>query len=143
MLKRIAIWSAVALFVGACVCAWAYRQTGQAAWIHATTSALRDYSGPSTSLKPVRSGEWVVNAGDHGYMLFSDGWAIFVAHTFHESERIGDVALLRTSDGGLYISHFHFCVGVTEYVGRPRPQNIQDFLRKYGGVHGWKRIPNS
>jgi len=91
----------------------------------------------------MRDGEWVAIAGDHAYMLFTDGWAVFVAHTFHDSERIGDVALLRASDGTLYISHFHFCVGVTEYVGSPRPQNIQGFLQKYKDIHGWKRIPNS
>ena len=142
MLKRIAIWSAVALFI-LCLGAWAYRQTGQAAWIHGATTALRGYPAPSPDLKPMRDGEWVAIAGDHAYMLFTDGWAVFVAHTFHDSERIGDVALLRASDGTLYISHFHFCVGVTEYVGSPRPQNIQGFLQKYKDIHGWKRIPNS
>ena len=142
MFKRITIGLVVVLFVGA-LGAYGFRRASQAAWVHTTTSALKGYPAPSADMKPGQDGGWVVDAGDHAYMLFGDGWAVFTAHTFHDSERIGDVAIFRASDGTLYISHFHFCVGLAWYVGPPRPKNLQEFLQKYGAEQRWERLPNS
>lgn len=111
----------------------------QALWIKKTTQKLQDRGAPSAELMhTLKPGQW---AG-HGYLLFSNGWASFACHTIHDSEEIGDVALLRTSDGAIYISHYHFCVGEGEFwfSHRAQPKNFSKFLElKIFSGQGWKR----
>ncbi len=86
----------------------------------------------------IRSSE--TNAwADKGYLVFSNGWASFTSHSSHDSEKIGDVSLLRTSDGDYYISDFHFCLGVCEFSIRPK--DFSEFLALYGDKHHWIKKP--
>jgi len=62
---------------------------------------------------------------------------------------VGDIGLLRDSEGSYYICQYHFCVGLHEYwqqvrppqEQRPRPRDIGHFIELYGQTNGWKRIP--
>ena len=144
MRKWVAIGVAVALVVGACCGALVLRHTSQAGWIHTTVRILQSWPPPSPEIKLAAKGDWAVNVGDRrGYLLFVDSWAVFAAHTLHASERIGDVALLQASDGAIYISHFHFCVGLGEFSDQPQPKDLQDFLQEYGAKQQWQRLSGS
>ncbi len=114
-------------------------------WIRSATRQLRQVPPPPASLgSSLGSGEW---AGE-GYILFTNGWACFRSHTFHASEEVGDIGLLRASDGSFYICHFHFCLGLGAYwtatwagvKPRPRPRDIRHFIEIYGPTQGWTRI---
>jgi hypothetical protein len=80
-----------------------------------------------------------------GFLIFSNGWAAYKIHTIHDGEDIGDTTVLRTSEGALYLSHTHFCTGITEMM-RPRPHSedspaspsdAKDFFEGYGKWQGW------
>jgi hypothetical protein len=114
-------------------------------WIRTALKELQQMPPPPADFAAsLGDGEW---AGQR-YLLFTNGWACFSYHTFHASERVGDIGLLRASDGSLYIAHFHFCVGLTEYSQRvlpserqqPRPRDMAHFIELYGPKHGWKRL---
>jgi hypothetical protein len=109
----------------------------QAQWLAKTTQELRSCVPPPaylvTNLPP---GRWVAQR----YLIFSNDWACFAYHTFHRSERIGDVALLRGADGSFYISRYHFCAGLPEDPDAPQPKDLADFLKTYGTDQQWKRL---
>ena len=114
------------------------RRHAQAQWLKSAAQELQSRGTPPADLMhTLPMGRWAGN----GYILFSNGWAAFACHTFHDSEKIGDVALLRTPDGVLYVSHFHFCIGETEYYGWPQPRDFSSFLEIFGAKQGWKRKP--
>jgi hypothetical protein len=140
MNKRIAIGLAVALAICASCEAFMLWRTSQVYWIRTTVRMLRSYSPPPASKKTVGDGKWIVMTADREYLVFSNGWAYFAANTIHESERIGDVAILCASDGTLYISHFHFCIPHIVLPRQPQPKDLQDFLRKSGANQGWKKL---
>ena len=108
----------------------------QAQWLENERQTLASRAAPSAGLvQTFRPGDW---AGQ-GYLVFSNGWASFAFHTFHDSEKIGDIALLRTSEGVFYTSHFHFCVGETEFSSQPQPRDVSQFLEIYGAKQGWSK----
>jgi hypothetical protein len=128
--------------------AWRPWESARERWLRAATRQLRQLPPPPASLaSSLGSAEW---AGQ-GYMLFTNGWACFTSQTFHSSMQVGDIGLLRSSDGSFYTCHFHFCVGMEgEYgqvswapeVKRPRPRDIKHFIELYGETQGCKRIPD-
>jgi hypothetical protein len=118
------------------------RDVAQAQWLKSATQELQSRGAPSTELMhTLQPGQW---AG-HGFILFTNGWASFAYHTFHDSEEIGDVALLRTSDGIFYVSHFHFCVGEAEFWAphKIQPKDFSQFLELYGAKQDWKKKPDA
>lgn len=78
-------------------------------------------------------------------LVFSNGWAAYKTHTIHEGNDVGDVAVLRTSDGLFYVSHTHFCAGITglmepsPYDEEPcaQPADAGNFLAGVGRFQGW------
>ncbi len=123
----------------------AQSQLAREQWLLSTKASLSEAANPTAVTMPLPEGEdWAAL----DVIRFSDGWARFACHTFHDSERIGDIALLRASDGTFYISDFHFCVGILEYSQQllelakrqPPPKNIGHFIEQYGPVHGWKKL---
>jgi hypothetical protein len=135
MKSRIII--SLALIIVGLVAASIYRHKhAQAQWLENARQTLASRNAPTADIvHTFRSGNW---AGQ-GYLTFSNGWASFDFHTFHDSEKIGDIALLRTSDGVYYTSHFHFCVGETEFSSQPQPRDISQFLEIYGAKQGWTK----
>jgi len=108
----------------------------QAQWLENERQTLVSRGAPAADLvHTFRPGDW---AGQ-GYLIFSNGWASFAFHTFHDSTKIGDVALLRTSEGVFYVSHFHFCVGETEFTSQPQPRDVSQLLEIYGAKQGWTK----
>jgi len=77
--------------------------------------------------------------------MFSNGWAAYKIHTSHQGEEIGDTTVLRTSEGALYVSHAHFCTGITEWMQprpnpddpHPPPSGAKEFFQHYGQWQGW------
>jgi cytochrome c1 len=113
-------------------------ERAQAQWLASACQTLTSQKPPAAELSHnFLEGSW---AGD-GYLIFSNGCAACAFHTFHESEKIGDIALLRTSDGVFFTSHFHFCVGELEFLNEPQPRDFPEFLKIYGGKHGWIKSP--
>lgn len=118
----------------------------QALWLENARKTLAGRSAPPADLiQTIRSTDW---RGDgawagHGYLVFTNGWASFAFNTFHESTKIGDIALLRTSDGAYYISHYHFCMGESEFNDVPMPMNFSQFLGTFGVQQGWTRKPQA
>ncbi|MGC3961552.1 MAG: hypothetical protein QM813_27600 [Verrucomicrobiota bacterium] len=109
-------------------------------WLqHAITQLEKRGAPPTTlTLAPDRK-EWAAK----GYLLFVKGWAAFESHSSHDSARIGDIGLLRTSDGAFYTNDFHYCLGESEYHGskQAQPNNFLDFLERYGNTQKWKQLP--
>ena len=148
-MRRLIIITVVALVaVSTVLLVWRPWEMTRERWIHSAMQRLREMPPPPTNLvTSVGEGDW---AGK-GYMLFSNGWACFSYHTFHESERVGDIALLRASDGSFYVCHFHFCVGLGEYWQSVRPpeerqlqpRDIGHFIELYEKKQGWKRLPDA
>ena len=134
--------------VSAALLSWQPWQMTSERWIRNSVVQLRQMPPPPAGLaSSLGQGEW---AGQ-GYLLFTNGWACFASTTFHSSERVGDIGLLRASDGSFYICHFHFCVGLLEYrqdIRRPeerqgRPQDIGQFIEHYGKINGWERLADN
>src|SRR5262245_6087506 len=117
-MRRAKIIASIVLFcaIVGVLAAWRPWEMTREQWIRETLVELRQSPPPpgdiSTHLTAkLPDGVSEVMWAGAGYMIFEDGWARFIHHTFHSSERIGDVALLRASDGSIYVSRFHFCVG--------------------------------
>jgi hypothetical protein len=109
-------------------------------WAEKSIEQLRQKGPPPTSLTAALSEDiWAAD----GYLIFTNGWAAFNSHTFHDSSFLGDVAVLAASDGSIYISHYHFCITFGEYRSRPRPKDIEEFIRLYGRIQSWKKISGS
>ena len=139
MKSRIAILLAFLIASSIAVLFYTHRRA-QTLWLENASQTLASRGAPPADLiHTFRPGNWAGN----GYILFSNGWAAFACHTFHDSTKIGDIALLRTSEGIPYESHFHFCIGVTEYYSQPQPKDFSRFLEIYGAKQGWKRKPDA
>lgn len=82
------------------------------------------------------------------YLVFSNGWVGYRINTIHDDEAIGDIAVLRSSDGALYYSTQHYCVGITEWmepeftgeVNPAPPSNLRDYLAHYGRAQRWNTL---
>ena len=117
-----------------------WHKHAQAQWLENAKHTLAGRTAPSHDLvHTFRPAAWA----DQGYLIFSNGWAAFAFHTFHDSRKVGDIALLRTSDGVCYVSHYHFCVGEDEFFGQPQPRDVAQFLKIYGAKQGWKKQPDA
>ena len=148
MRRSLIIGVVVLVAITASLLTWRPWELTRKRWIHNAMHQLRQTTPPPANLaSSLGQGEW---AGQ-SYLLFTNGWACFRSHTFHSSERVGDIGMLRASDGSFYICHFHFCVGLKEYwqeVRPPeeqqaRPRDINHFIELYGKTHGWKRLPDA
>lgn len=109
----------------------------QAVWLWSQVQKLQNRSAPPSTVITNKS-ELRLWAKD-GYLVFSNGWAAFACHTFHDSEEIGDIALLRTTDGIFYVSHYHFCCGETIFDCGDQPKDFSQFLEAFGAKQNWTR----
>lgn len=117
-------------------------------WIHEAKLQLQNVPPPPANLiNSLGSEQWAKS----GYLFFTNGWARIISHTIHDSERVGDVALLRSSNGTLFMSRFHFCTGEYEYfvlgsvpgeadVSEGKPADIQHFIQRFGKRHDWNLV---
>ncbi len=109
-------------------------------WLQHAVEELQKRSTPSAELiqSPSRK-EWA----DNGYLLFTNGWAAFMSHSSHDSQKIGDIGLLLTSDGVFYTNDFHYCMGESEYHGgkQTQPKDFAHFFELYGVKQEWKKKP--
>jgi hypothetical protein len=122
-----------------CLTAFVYWRTSQKYWINATVRTLRSYPPPPAGITTVGDGKWIVGNSGRSYLVFSNGWAGIAINNREQSERLGDLAIMCASDGTVYISHYHFDVGIRELSERrPQPKDLQDFLRK--DPHGWQKL---
>ena len=138
--------------VAATFLAWRPWELRRERWIRSAMRQLRQAPPPPTSLAPsLSSKEWTLDYDGQGYIFFTNGWAWFATHTVESSKRVGDIGLLRASDGSFYICHHHFSYGVGAYLQwpkandkqQPRPRDIRHFIELYGQTQGWKRIPDA
>jgi hypothetical protein len=103
----------------------------QAIWLWSEVQRLQNLGAPPMTLATNREpNAW----SKDGFLVFSNGWAAFACHTIHDpdSENIGDIALLRTSDGIIYVSYYHFCCGEWTFDTEDRPRDFSQFLEVYG-----------
>ena len=127
----------VLILIGFQLIRLALQRHAQSQWLQTTIKTLEKRGSPSANLvQAFRPDAW---AGE-GYILFSNGWAQFACHTFHDSEKIGDIAAIRTPDNIIYVSHFHFCISESEYYGLPQPKDFAQFLEIFGPKQGWKKM---
>jgi hypothetical protein len=116
------------------------RVVQQDRWMQHSIKQLHQKEAPPASLaNALPEGVWAKD----GYLLFTNGWAAFTSHTFHDSLLLGDVAVLVASDGSTYLSHYHFCITEGEYRFRPRPRDIGESIGIYGRMQSWKKISNA
>jgi len=77
------------------------------------------------------------------YFLFTNGWATYDLHSVHAMDGLGDLAMLRLSDGRLYFSKLHYCMGITDMMQpsgpeqSTQPANADDFLKGVGRYQQW------
>ena len=121
----------------------------QAVWLWSEVQDLQNRGTPSASLVTnIESRAWAKNGSrvwaESGFLVFSNGWASFACHTIHDSEDIGDVALLRTSDGVFYVSYYHFCMGEGSFAATEQPKDFPQFLEFFEVDQKWTRgvVPN-
>lgn len=108
----------------------------QAVWLWSSVQELQNRGLPPANFtNGLPPGVWA----NHGFLVFSNGWASFAYHTVHETGDVGDIALLRTSEGIFYVSHYHFCCAEATFYSERQPKDIADFLEMFGAKHGWKR----
>jgi hypothetical protein len=106
----------------------------QAVWLWEEVQHLQNLGAPSLASATNReSGFWAKD----GFLIFSNDWAAFSCHTFHDSEDIGDVALIRTSTGVFYVSYYHFCCGESTFDSEDRPKDFLQFLELFGARQNW------
>lgn len=138
-MRRLVIIAAVssAIFlIGLAV--WTPATVAQARWLRKTAVELHACGPPPPEARAsLAPGRWA----NERYLIFSNDWASFAYNTFHDSERLGDIALLRGADGSLYVSHYHFCTGLPDPPNAPRPANLADFLRLNEAKQKWIRQP--
>ena len=103
-------------------------------WIQVVISSMaRQQSPRADCLSALPTGKWVLQ----DVLVFEKGWAAFRCCTFHRSEIIGDRAVIRTSEGKVYVSAQHFCRGIMRYWDERQPKDINDFLSKYEQSEHW------
>ena len=112
-------------------------------WIRQAVQRLEQAGPPPKDLgQSPPYAPWVVP----GYFVFSNGWAAYDLHSFHASDGMGDIALLRLSDGRLYTSKMHFCGGITDMMQPsgseqlPRPADAKDFFENCGRFQQWNLL---
>lgn len=138
-----------------------FRVQDQRAWIQNAVAELAQVPPPPTNQNPATTW-WIapgfqmvtnrnsIPPGKTGYLLFSNGWAAYKIHTGHQRGGIDDTAVLRDSEGDLYVGRRHLCAGITEWmspnplsdfffseVQPARPVDMEDFLATYGKLQGW------
>ena len=108
-------------------------------WLQTAINELKSRSAPSNeAILEANTNGWVTS----NHLIFSNDWATYKIHTFHESDDLGDINLLRGPDGTLYLSHFHFCVGIYGEIPAEdgRPKDFKEFLAHYGTQQNWKLL---
>jgi hypothetical protein len=129
---------------------WRSRKQLQArrAWISTTAQQLAHAPPGINEVDPrVPQTKWVFP----NFLIFSNSWAGYRIHTIHDGDEIGDITLLRTSGGALYMSETHFCTGITEMMrprpdlegSMPAPSDEKDFLESYGRLQGWHLVTSN
>jgi hypothetical protein len=105
-------------------------------WVWLNARQLAEAGPPSAELQNgAITGRWV----QQGYLLFSNGWAGYRIHTTHACDGLGNMALVRTPDGVLYLSKLHYCGGIGEWMVPPPATSLgppmqESFLRGRGNT---------
>lgn len=109
-------------------------------WIQQTAQRLKQVQPPTTEPGPgAPDAPWVVP----GYFIFKNGWAAYDHHSVHAMDGLGDLAVLRLSDGRLYFSKLHYCCGMTDMMQPsgpeqlPQAEDAEDFLAGTGRYQQW------
>lgn len=111
-------------------------------WVWLNARQLAEAGQPSAELQNgAIPGRWI----QRDYLLFSNGWAGYRIHTTHAEDGLGNMALLRTDDGALYLSKLHYCVGIGEWMvptisELPQPASAGEFLSGLGKYQEWNRL---
>jgi hypothetical protein len=117
----------------------ALRQKKEHDWMQTAIHQLSRTPPPSPDLG------WGTNTLDWitpDYLVFSNGWAVYKMHWFHENDGMRDMAFLRGPDGALYFTRRHFCGGGLEPgKNKVRPRDLKEFLEKYDT--SWRPYPGS
>ena len=124
-----------------------FNVAAQRRWIQQTVQELAQKASPPFGLKQC-AGDSSENTWWRlpGYLIFSNGWAAYKINTIHNSSKVGDVAVLKTSDGAYYYCHSHFCTGISEWMDTgpysigPAPADAKDFLTHCGKFQGWNLL---
>ena len=112
---------------------------GERRWIRAAKNELDGLGQPPPRFTEGVQGEWASGP----WLIFSSGWACFTCRNIHFQEDPRDIALLRTSNGQYYLSHFHFEFGTGTYLQQSKPRDLEDFMSRYEQEQGWKRLPGT
>jgi hypothetical protein len=114
----------------------------QAVWLWSAVQKLQNLGAPSPNVTTNLDASWWAK---DGFLVFSNGWVSFAYHTFHDSEDIGDIALLRTPEGVFFVSYYHFCLGATTFDTRDQPKDFSEFMQVFGTEQKWTRgmVPNN
>jgi hypothetical protein len=104
----------------------------------AAPPSLPPASGTNTS----RENSWW---GHPNYLIFSNGWAAYRINSIHDGPDVGDIAVLRTSEGAFYYSNQHYCAGITESMDPmpgakeeiAAPSDLKDFLEHDARPQRW------
>jgi len=126
--------TAIIVLIYTCLVALTYWRTSQTYWIRTTVRMLKSYPPPPVSKTTFEDRKWMITVSGRTYFVFSNGWACFAAINRDESPRIGDVAILSTSEGTLYISHHNLDAGIKGQFrpGQSQPKDLKDFMNLSG-----------
>lgn len=113
-------------------------------WTQAAFAALQHvHPPPAERLQSAENAQWLGS----DYLVFSNGWAAYKLHSWHANDGMGDIALMKTSDGPVYFSDFHFCGGITTDMElqpngeiKTRPRDAKDFLKHYANRQSWRNF---
>jgi hypothetical protein len=117
----------------------------QRRWMVKAVQELSKVAPPSFESKPSTNAWENTWLGHPEYLLFSNDWAAYRINTIHDIPEIGDITVLRSSDGRFYSSRMHYCVGIGEWMDpepmsdrqSPAPSDLTDFLEHVGRLQHW------
>jgi hypothetical protein len=108
-------------------------------WIQKATRQLQQVGTPPIEvIQGAVTGRWATEK----WLIFTNGWAGYAMHSWHENDGMDDIALLRTSEGSFYLSRCHLCCGITSEL-RPsdgettRPADAKDFIERRARRQEW------
>lgn len=60
-----------------------------------------------------KRGYYEYNPSKNGLIKFKDGsWVIITSHSVHKEDGIGDISLIKTSEGKYYTNRGHYCASL-------------------------------
>ena len=138
------VLAVVALVVALAVPPRLHLSRAREEWTKMAVGQLRQLGPPPPAvLTAARTGTWAVAS----YLVFSNDWAAFTNHSLHAPDELGEIALLRTSDGRIYRTKHHFCNDINEFMIEAeqlhhnlQPSDLQQFFSVYGTNKNWQPL---